>query len=77
MQIQNYHPIASCGLFVFDWTILFTVRMTSSRHFLDIFLKSHKFFGAFSDGCCSGNLLDNLSHIRAVISIPMSQFQFV
>lgn len=25
-QVQNRYPIATCGLFVFDWTVLFTVR---------------------------------------------------
>lgn len=27
LQIQNHHPIASCGLFEFDWTLLFTVSL--------------------------------------------------
>lgn len=25
-QIQNYHPIVTCGFFTFDWTLLFTVN---------------------------------------------------
>lgn len=24
-QVQNCHPIITCGLFTFDWTLLFTV----------------------------------------------------
>lgn len=25
-QIQNYHPIVTCGFFTFDWTLLFAVN---------------------------------------------------
>lgn len=28
-QVQHRYPIPTCGLFVFDWTVLFTVRVTS------------------------------------------------
>lgn len=30
-QVQSRHPVASCGLFTFDWTVLFTVRMKFCR----------------------------------------------
>lgn len=27
MQVQNHHPIATCELFPFDWTLIFNVSV--------------------------------------------------
>lgn len=44
LQIQHHHPMVTCGLFVFDWPLLFTVRIEinwiqiSSKYALNLFI---------------------------------------
>lgn len=61
IQVADRHPIATCGLFLFDWTLVFTVK---EIHIKTIGLQRlrfkywlHQIF-AISDDRCGYNLFD-------------------
>lgn len=51
-QIQNYHPIVTCGFFTFDWTLLFTVnkhlRLSDCLKRLSRLISDSIFFNIFT-----------------------------